>query len=79
MQKKIKLVGGFLYPDEKGKITFPPEKALQIEMGEDTVTIPVQKTRKKETFLEITLKRFLFSFWGQVSQRKKFRFGDRSK
>ena len=49
MQKKIKLVGGFLYPDEKGKITIPPEKALQIEMGEDTVTIPVQKTRKKET------------------------------
>lgn len=49
MPKKINVVGGILYPDEKGNLTFPPENALRIEMGEDIITIPVQKTRKKET------------------------------
>lgn len=49
MPKKISVVGGILYPDEKGNLTFPPENALRIEMSEDTITIPVQKTRRKET------------------------------
>ena len=50
--RKLKVVGGFVYPDERGKITIPPTQALEIEINENQnwVEIPLQtKTQKKET------------------------------
>lgn len=49
MQKKI--VGGFFSPDERGEITIPPEQSLKFSItnNKDWVSIPVQKTRRKET------------------------------
>lgn len=46
---KLKIVGGFAYPDEKG-ITIPPEQTIEARFNmNDYVVIPVQKTRRKET------------------------------
>ena len=50
--RKLKVVGGFVIPDEKGKITLPPTQSLQIEVNENQewLEIPLQKrVRNKET------------------------------
>lgn len=49
--RKIKIVGGILYPNEKGEITIPPKQSLEISLHDKSnfVTIPVQETRNKET------------------------------
>ena len=50
--RKLKVVGGFVHPDEKGKITIPPAQSLQIAINENEnwVEIPLQtRTHNKET------------------------------
>ena len=50
--RKLKVVGGFVIPDEKGKITLPPTQSLEIGISEnqDWIEIPLKtRTHKKET------------------------------
>lgn len=48
--RKLKVVGGFLHPDEKGELTIPPAQTLQasIKNNNDWVEIPCVKTRKRD-------------------------------